>query len=423
MDHLFDEFSESLAESLPRRESLRRMGAMGTDVSTFPLTGDLIMDPSDPAVKIAFRSARRRPAFTGIEVIAVISVLAVLAVTLIPSFQAARINARRAQVINSLHQLAQAVALYHQDYGMLPDVLYPRLENYVDYELAELTRISEAGRAFQGTLPDDIPLSDAVPYFILSIQEGTSDFRIAAGLGLDPTRYRGRDYFDPNAFVLTPCLFDDCDPIVTPATISSFEVVSLDTEFPEVWSWDPTVKPPKRNSVIQDASHVLSTVRAAEMITEVLKNHPELFNQIRRTVDRPEVLAVASAMLDLNHDGAMSYDELISGPGGLFEDLLRPGPDDGEVIDAIVLADLHAKPSDFFSYDTMHVLTRFYVDQAGLYEGLAAKLDAAQASEIRGNLKAKSGQIKAFQNQVSAQSGKALLPDQARVLLTFSSTL
>jgi hypothetical protein len=27
MDHLFDEFSKSLAESVPRRESLQRLGA------------------------------------------------------------------------------------------------------------------------------------------------------------------------------------------------------------------------------------------------------------------------------------------------------------------------------------------------------------------------------------------------------------
>ena len=37
MDHLFDEFSKSLAESLPRRESLRRLGAVFAGAVLSPL--------------------------------------------------------------------------------------------------------------------------------------------------------------------------------------------------------------------------------------------------------------------------------------------------------------------------------------------------------------------------------------------------
>src|SRR6185369_10646244 len=37
MDHLFDEFSKSLSESLPRRESLRRMGAVLAGAILSPL--------------------------------------------------------------------------------------------------------------------------------------------------------------------------------------------------------------------------------------------------------------------------------------------------------------------------------------------------------------------------------------------------
>src|SRR5260370_3129495 len=37
MDHLFDEFSKSLAESVPRRESLRRLGAVFAGAVLGPL--------------------------------------------------------------------------------------------------------------------------------------------------------------------------------------------------------------------------------------------------------------------------------------------------------------------------------------------------------------------------------------------------
>jgi hypothetical protein len=37
MDHLFDEFSESLAESMPRRESLRRLRVVLTGAVLSPL--------------------------------------------------------------------------------------------------------------------------------------------------------------------------------------------------------------------------------------------------------------------------------------------------------------------------------------------------------------------------------------------------
>jgi hypothetical protein len=54
---------------------------------------------------------------------------------------------------------------------------------------------------------------------------------------------------------------------------------------------------------------------------------------------------------------------------------------------------------------------------------LQAKLDAAEAAETRGNGHAKGGALGAFMNQVRAQSGKALTPAQANVLLTLAKTL
>jgi len=126
---------------------------------------------------------------------------------------------------------------------------------------------------------------------------------------------------------------------------------------------------------------------------------------------------------DVNHDGELEFEELLAGPGWSFADLLAPEPDPHEVIEPLVLEDLEVAPSQMFSYETVRVLSRFYVQPTGTYNSLAAKLDAAEAAEACGNASAKAGQIGAFQKEVKAQTDKTLLPYQANVLFTFSSAL
>jgi hypothetical protein len=87
------------------------------------------------------------------------------------------------------------------------------------------------------------------------------------------------------------------------------------------------------------------------------------------------------------------------------------------------LTRLPGDPAYLFSYDALRVLCSIYSDDDGVADGLIAKLDAAENSEDRGNLNAKRGQIKAFQNQVSAQAGKALSGDHARALMALSKAL
>ena len=74
MDHLFDEFSKSLAESVPRRESLRRLGAVFAGAVLSPLgmgtawaAGTTRAMPSAsvatrPSSRNAWRPARRATA-------------------------------------------------------------------------------------------------------------------------------------------------------------------------------------------------------------------------------------------------------------------------------------------------------------------------------------------------------------------------
>jgi hypothetical protein len=58
MDHLFDEFSKSLAESVPRRESLRRLGAVFAGAVLSPLgLGTAWAGKADPCAAFWIRSA------------------------------------------------------------------------------------------------------------------------------------------------------------------------------------------------------------------------------------------------------------------------------------------------------------------------------------------------------------------------------
>jgi hypothetical protein len=68
-------------------------------------------------------------------------------------------------------------------------------------------------------------------------------------------------------------------------------------------------------------------------------------------------------------------------------------------------------------------LAAAYSSDPGVAAGLAAKLRAVAASIARGNDRAKAGQLKAFANQVAAQTGKALSEKEADTLLRLARAL
>lgn len=69
------------------------------------------------------------------------------------------------------------------------------------------------------------------------------------------------------------------------------------------------------------------------------------------------------------------------------------------------------------TYGSLCSLSGQFSTKADVTQGLCDKLAAAQASEARGNTKTKENQIKAFINLVEAQTGKALTPSQAAILI------
>lgn len=75
------------------------------------------------------------------------------------------------------------------------------------------------------------------------------------------------------------------------------------------------------------------------------------------------------------------------------------------------------------SYDSVCTLAQSYSTDPAVAAGLCDKLDAAKQAADRGSTKAAGNILHAFDNQVAAQTGKALTSDQAATLTTLASFL
>jgi hypothetical protein len=70
------------------------------------------------------------------------------------------------------------------------------------------------------------------------------------------------------------------------------------------------------------------------------------------------------------------------------------------------------------SFESVCALAHSYSTDPGVADGLCDKLAAAQRAADRGETKAQANILRAFDNQVSAQTGKALTEEQANTLTT-----
>ena len=75
------------------------------------------------------------------------------------------------------------------------------------------------------------------------------------------------------------------------------------------------------------------------------------------------------------------------------------------------------------TYERMNELVKQFVTNQGIANSLLAKLDNAQKAEAKGNQDAKAGMIGAFINEVEAQTGKAITPDVAAILISLAKVL
>lgn len=72
------------------------------------------------------------------------------------------------------------------------------------------------------------------------------------------------------------------------------------------------------------------------------------------------------------------------------------------------------------SYSGLRYWTGLFVTKSGVAHALQQKLFQAEAADHRGNERARNAALRAYRNQVKAQTGKSISPEAARVLLSLS---
>jgi prepilin-type N-terminal cleavage/methylation domain-containing protein len=143
---------------------------------------------------------------------------------------------------------------------------------------------------------------------------------------------------------------------------------------------------------------------------------------------------LAFELLDSNHDGFVTPEEILAADGSspillvflatVQRTLLFDATGDRGSSPQIALSDLTRDLGPpLFSYESLRIATNDFVTQTGVASGLNAKLNAAEAAEARGNPAAKAGARRAYLNQLSAQSGKALTTREAHALAVMASEM
>jgi hypothetical protein len=99
----------------------------------------------------------------------------------------------------------------------------------------------------------------------------------------------------------------------------------------------------------------------------------------------------------------------------------------GEDVGAIELGSassvLDGDSAGIFSFPAVCRLVSLYSTKKGTSISLCKKLDAAADAESRGQTKTRDNILNAFQNEVRAQTGKALSPGDAQTLTVFGEVL